>query len=166
AKELAEAADMKAKRAGDDLNNMKTANQYLTSSIVLSYTGQYLDAVKGFDSVIQYLPDYPDVYAWKAYALKRLKKFDDAVDVLQHAIQLNLNNEVNPNWLYNLSCYKALAGYPIGEVIKDIKALMNIDHPKAKALSAGVKDEADFSSIINSGEFKQCLHEIELFLKE
>jgi len=158
AKVLAVAADTKAERAEDDLSKGRKLSQILAASIAQSYTGEYLDAVKGFDVVIQDEPELADPYAWKAYALKRLTKYDEAVDSIGKAIELE--QEKRPNWLYNLACYKALAGHDVKEIVKDIKTLAQLEHPRVCELLTYIEQDEDFNSIKSTSEFKQCLRDI------
>ena len=118
-------------------------------------------ATKLIDDALNANPEYPRALAWKAYLLKREKKYNLAKEKMLQAIDLNKQHNYPENalWYYNLACYQTLCNDKLEDIIKSLDTAFQINADVIGSQDEIIQDE-DFSSIKDREDFINFLSKI------
>ncbi len=117
----------------------------------LSDAHKYSEALGVLDQLIKNSPTSTRAYVWKGRTLKRMGQIDKALEAVNQGLVMQPPRDVMCDLFYNRACYKNLAGFPLDDVLADLKKAISIsEDPKLKDEA---REDEDFKSIWNEKAF-------------
>lgn len=160
AKKSAARAEAIAGKATEKASNADNRALAVVSMVIHCDAERFDRAVNEAETVLRIDPENAEAWAWKAFALKRLNRFAEAVTAIERAIELEPGKNVL-RWLYNLACYRALNNVSIDKIIEPLKLLAAYANEDFKTeLKRDLSTDEDFASIKNDGAFKAFIDSI------
>jgi tetratricopeptide (TPR) repeat protein len=141
-----------AKEASEDARSADNRAIALYRPLKLIDNGNYQDACLELEEIITFDSDNSEAWAWKAYCLKRLARFEEAISAIETA--LRLEGKENFKWLYNLACYKCLVQKEAADVVQVLAQIRAKATPEQTVLLRRyLNEDADFARIRNDQAF-------------
>jgi tetratricopeptide (TPR) repeat protein len=147
AQKVAAAAESDAKNA-----DRRALDLYMVLRLVdEDKVEQALTTVK---EVLDADPQNAEAWAWRGYCEKRLISPAVAAESLEKALRIEGKDIFK--WLYNLACYKCLAGAPVEEVMGILTRAKKKATPKQRQqLKTDLQEDPDFGRLAKSSEFEK-----------
>ena len=142
---VADAADTKARKADN-----RAVAMYKVLDLVKEEN--FVGALQEIEMVMATDQGNSEAWAWRGYCLKRTGDFAQAAEAMARA----LAEEGRPvyNWLYNLACYRCLAGADVNDVVSVLRQALEVATPQQREqVKADLQDEVDFATLRASQDF-------------
>lgn len=155
AMQKAQSAETKANEVAATLDIAEKRQNSIIMPVVMIELEKYQQAVVDLDKTLKADPDFAEAWAWRGFAQKRLRNYEEAVQSMEKAIELEKSPDIL--WHYNLACYKSLAGRPMENIAKDLDIIYNSKDSRRNDLVASLTTDDDFAPIRQQPAFQRYL---------
>lgn len=153
AEEKAENAVVKADQASSKSDELQVEQLKLKGSVHM-LKKEYSEALVFMNGYLKHHPKDSSALWRKAYCLKRVKQYDEALNVIEQAIEHS--PQLDGILIYNKACYMCLVGKAVKDIIQVLEEAISINASGVKNALQDDLDE-DLKSINKSEEFVEFL---------
>lgn len=149
---VAETADSTARNADNRAISLYQALQWVDRN-------NFEEALQLLNKVLDDDAGNTEAWAWRGFCLKRLGNYDEAALSMKQALRME-GREVF-SWLFNLACYRSLAGASADEVMAILKRALATATPQQRSsLQVELKDDDDFGRLRSDDVFNRFIEGI------